>query len=209
MMSCKTPPAAQEVTITSGAGEFPMNSRIVIGKGKTVADVGTGAVTAPVTFTITRKTGMTMQQLPSKLHQPGLVLLIGLAGGLVPGVSQASASVETNLTANIVNATCQVSVENNGEIYLPTIMRGWFYNSDNSNRLTPSDDEQERLSPSRWLTVMKVKRAVLALNSCSSASRRKMDSGATSIRCLKTMPLLAPLKMWVLSFSHRRVEQTY
>jgi hypothetical protein len=52
MMSCKTPPAAQEVTITSGAGEFPMNSRIVIGKGKTVADVGTGAVTAPVTFTI-------------------------------------------------------------------------------------------------------------------------------------------------------------
>jgi type 1 fimbria pilin len=53
MMSCKTPPAAQEVTITSGAGEFPMNSRIVIGKGKTVADVGTGAVTAPVTFTIT------------------------------------------------------------------------------------------------------------------------------------------------------------
>ncbi|MFT4291838.1 fimbrial-like protein [Enterobacter sp.] len=82
-----------------------------------------------------------MQQLPSKLHQPGLVLLIGLAGGLVPGVSQASASVETNLTANIVNATCQVSVENNGEIYLPTIMRGWFYNSDNSNRLTPNDDE--------------------------------------------------------------------
>ncbi|MFX4313942.1 fimbrial protein, partial [Enterobacter sp. 63] len=53
MMSCKTPPAAQEVTITSGAGEFPMNSRIVIGKGKTIANVGTGAVTAPVTFTIT------------------------------------------------------------------------------------------------------------------------------------------------------------
>ena len=82
-----------------------------------------------------------MQQLPSKLHQPGLVLLIGLAGGILPGVSQASANIETNLTANIVNATCQISVENSGEIYLPPIMRGWFYNSDNSSRLTPTDDE--------------------------------------------------------------------
>lgn len=53
MLSCKTPPAAQEVTITDGAGEFPMNSRIVIAKDRTIADVGTGAVTAPVTFTVT------------------------------------------------------------------------------------------------------------------------------------------------------------
>ncbi|HHG8724298.1 TPA: fimbrial protein [Enterobacter hormaechei subsp. steigerwaltii] len=53
LMSCNTPPAAQEVTITDGAGEFPMNSRIVVGQGQTIADVGTGAVTAPVTFTIT------------------------------------------------------------------------------------------------------------------------------------------------------------
>lgn len=52
LMSCNTPPAAQEVTITNGSGEFPMNSRIVIGQGQTIADVGTGAVTAPVTFTV-------------------------------------------------------------------------------------------------------------------------------------------------------------
>ncbi|CZU68026.1 fimbrial protein [Enterobacter cloacae] len=52
LMSCNTPPAAQEVTIANGTGEFPMNSRIVIGQGQTIADVGTGAVTAPVTFTI-------------------------------------------------------------------------------------------------------------------------------------------------------------
>lgn len=52
MLSCKTPPAAQEVTIADGAGEFPMNSRIVIAKDRTIADVGTGAVTAPVTFTV-------------------------------------------------------------------------------------------------------------------------------------------------------------
>lgn len=53
MLSCNTPPAAQEVTIADGSGEFPMNSRIVIAKDRNIADVGTGAVTAPVTFTIT------------------------------------------------------------------------------------------------------------------------------------------------------------
>lgn len=53
LLSCKTPPQAQEVTIADGAGELAMNSRIVIGNGQTIADVGTGAVTAPVTFTIT------------------------------------------------------------------------------------------------------------------------------------------------------------
>lgn len=52
MLSCKYPPAAQEVTISDGTGEFPMNSRIVIAKDRTIANVGTGAVTAPVTFTI-------------------------------------------------------------------------------------------------------------------------------------------------------------
>jgi len=51
-LNCKTPPAAQEVTINNGAGEFPMNSRIVIAKDKTINDVGTGAANAPVTFTI-------------------------------------------------------------------------------------------------------------------------------------------------------------
>ena len=53
MLSCKRPPAAQEVTIADGAAEFPMSSRIVIAKDKTIANVGTGAVTAPVTFTVT------------------------------------------------------------------------------------------------------------------------------------------------------------
>lgn len=53
LLSCNTPPAAQEVTIADGSAEFPMNSRIVIAKDRTIADVGTGAVTAPVTFTVT------------------------------------------------------------------------------------------------------------------------------------------------------------
>ena len=53
LMSCNTPPANQEVTIADGVGELLMNSRIVIGQGQTIANVGTGAVTAPVTFTVT------------------------------------------------------------------------------------------------------------------------------------------------------------
>lgn len=82
---------------------------------------------------------MSMQQLPFSLRQPGLVLLMGLAGGLQPGASQA-AGVNVNLTANIVNSTCALTVENGGEIYLPTVMRSWFYNSDNSDRYSPTDE---------------------------------------------------------------------
>ncbi|HFD6847986.1 MULTISPECIES: fimbrial-like protein [Enterobacter cloacae complex] len=82
-----------------------------------------------------------MQQSPFNLHQPGLVLLIGLAGSTLPGVSQAESAVDINLTANIVNNTCQLSIENGGEIYLPTVARDWFYNSDKSDRLSPTDDD--------------------------------------------------------------------
>ncbi len=53
MLSCYAPPAAQEVTIADGKGEFPMNSRIVIAKGRTIADVTLGAAAAPVTFVVT------------------------------------------------------------------------------------------------------------------------------------------------------------
>lgn len=82
-----------------------------------------------------------MQQSPFTLHQPGLVLLIGLAGSTLPGICQAGSGMDVNLTANIVNNTCRLSVENGGEIYLPTVSRDWFYNSDKSNRLSPTDDE--------------------------------------------------------------------
>lgn len=52
-LSCKTPPAAQDVTITNGTGEYPMNSRIVVANGKTIDDVTAGAANAPVTFVVT------------------------------------------------------------------------------------------------------------------------------------------------------------
>ncbi|WP_448675364.1 fimbrial protein [Enterobacter hormaechei] len=51
-LKCKNPPSPQEVIIADGAGEFPMNSRVVLGKDRSMSDVATGAVTAPVTFTI-------------------------------------------------------------------------------------------------------------------------------------------------------------
>ncbi|EAZ9631084.1 fimbrial protein [Salmonella enterica subsp. enterica serovar Typhimurium] len=52
-LSCKTPPAAQEVTITNGAGTYPMTSRIVVANGKSLSDVTASDVTAPVTFVVT------------------------------------------------------------------------------------------------------------------------------------------------------------
>ena len=52
LMNCNTPPAPQEVTITDGAGEFPMNSRIVIAEGRNISQVGTGAVNAALRFTV-------------------------------------------------------------------------------------------------------------------------------------------------------------
>ncbi|EYH98066.1 putative fimbrial protein StaE, partial [Salmonella enterica subsp. enterica serovar Heidelberg str. N653] len=45
--------AAQEVTITNGAGTYPMTSRIVVANGKSLSDVTAGDVTAPVTFVVT------------------------------------------------------------------------------------------------------------------------------------------------------------
>lgn len=51
-LSCKTQPQ-QNVTIAAGSGSLDMNARIVIADDKTIGDVTTGAVTSPVTFTVT------------------------------------------------------------------------------------------------------------------------------------------------------------
>lgn len=80
-----------------------------------------------------------MQQLPFFLRQPGLVLLIGLATGHLPGIARADGGMDVNLTANIINSTCKLTVENGGDIYLPVVMRNWFYNGDSSPRFSPTD----------------------------------------------------------------------
>ena len=51
-LSCKTQPQ-QTVNIASGRGSLDMNARIVIADDKVISDVTTGAVTSPVTFTVT------------------------------------------------------------------------------------------------------------------------------------------------------------
>lgn len=81
-----------------------------------------------------------MQQSPFFLSQPGYVLLMGLAGTTLPGASQAGSGLDVNLTANIINSTCKLSVENGGEVYLPNVMRSWFYNADGSDRYTATDE---------------------------------------------------------------------
>lgn len=81
-----------------------------------------------------------MPQSPFILYQPGLVLLLGLAGLLKPGISRADSGLNVDLTANIVNSTCRLSVEKGGEIYLPNVMRSWFYNTDGSNRFSATDE---------------------------------------------------------------------
>ncbi|EPQ7467350.1 hypothetical protein ACUV78_003117 [Enterobacter kobei] len=58
-----------------------------------------------------------MQQLPILFRQPGLVLLVGLAGGLLPDVGRANSGLDTNITANIVNSSCKVTVDNGGEMW--------------------------------------------------------------------------------------------
>lgn len=52
LLSCNTKPV-QTVTITDATASVDMAARIVIAKGRTIADVTTGDVSAPVTFVVT------------------------------------------------------------------------------------------------------------------------------------------------------------
>lgn len=71
------------------------------------------------------------------------LLLAGLAGMWSPGFCTAEDVVQegmnVNMTANIVENTCQISLSNNGAVNLPFVSRGWFYNSDGTSRLQPND----------------------------------------------------------------------
>nr|WP_279115616.1 fimbrial protein [Enterobacter soli] len=53
LLSCNKTAAPQDVTISGGVGEFPVNTRIVIGKDYTAADLGAGVITSQVSFVIT------------------------------------------------------------------------------------------------------------------------------------------------------------
>ena len=53
LLSCNKTAAPQDVTISEGVGEFPVNTRIVIGKDYTAADLGAGMIASQVSFVIT------------------------------------------------------------------------------------------------------------------------------------------------------------
>ena len=52
LLNCATAPTSI-VNLSDGAGKFEMDARIVIAKDKTISDVTTGSVSAPVTFIVT------------------------------------------------------------------------------------------------------------------------------------------------------------
>lgn len=52
LMNCFASPSPM-LNLSNGAGDFEMDARIVIAKGKTISDVTTGSVSAPVTFIVT------------------------------------------------------------------------------------------------------------------------------------------------------------
>lgn len=56
MLNCgstNNPASTQDVTISNGAGEMPMNSRIVVAYGRNIDDVTPGEVSSAVTFVVT------------------------------------------------------------------------------------------------------------------------------------------------------------
>lgn len=58
--------------------------------------------------------------------------------GIFPAAGLAS-NMEMDMTANIINNTCQVTLSENGNVTLPTVGKSWFYSSDGSDRLKPAD----------------------------------------------------------------------
>jgi type 1 fimbria pilin len=74
-------------------------------------------------------------------HVLGRFLVIaGLMSGSwsAPCLSEET-GMDITLSANIIETTCQVSVPADGQVHLPTVGKSWFYNTDGSNRLQPTD----------------------------------------------------------------------
>ncbi|POP41577.1 fimbrial protein [Superficieibacter electus] len=75
------------------------------------------------------------------MMRPTLALLAALAAGPWPVATQADDSgMDVNFTARFLANTCLISLENGGDVTLPTVDRDWFYNTDSSDRLQPETD---------------------------------------------------------------------
>lgn len=68
------------------------------------------------------------------------LMLAGLISGSwsAPCLSDTT-GMDVTLNANIIETTCQVSVPAEGQVHLPTVGKSWFYNTDGSSRLQPTD----------------------------------------------------------------------
>lgn len=83
------------------------------------------------------KTDSLNRMFHSRLNFRSAMLWLACCLGF-PAAGFAS-SLEMDMTANIINNTCQVSIPNDGKVILPIVGKGWFYNSDGSPRLQPGD----------------------------------------------------------------------
>lgn len=69
------------------------------------------------------------------------LLLAVISGCLIPASSQADGAwMNVKMTANIIANTCKISVSNGGQVQLPVVPRGWFYNTDGSSKYTATQD---------------------------------------------------------------------
>lgn len=84
------------------------------------------------------RTDMSQPLLPGTNGQ--LALLTGLISWLwtAPCLS-IETGMDVTLNARIIENTCQISLSDNGKVHLPTVSKSWFYNSDGSSRLQPTD----------------------------------------------------------------------
>lgn len=83
--------------------------------------------------------------MSSRLHYlcgiKSRLIIVGLAStlGMTPCQADELEGLNVTMSANIVENTCQISLSDNGAIHLPMVSRGWFYKSDGTPRLQPSD----------------------------------------------------------------------
>lgn len=84
------------------------------------------------------RTDMSQPSLPRTFGC--LTLLTGLISWLwsAPCLSTET-GMDITLNATVVENTCQISLTDGGKVHLPTVSKSWFYNSDGSSRLQPTD----------------------------------------------------------------------
>ncbi|MEW4959404.1 fimbrial protein, partial [Enterobacter cloacae subsp. cloacae] len=83
------------------------------------------------------QTGSLNRMFQSRLILRNAMSWLALCLGF-PAAGFAS-SLEMDMTANIINNTCQVSIPESGSVTLPTVGKTWFYTAEGTDRLQPAD----------------------------------------------------------------------